>query len=50
MYKSAIVLTFTFALSSIASSLIAGDISTLTCITSIWMTTIATEAALWIGE
>lgn len=50
MFASAIVLTFVYALSSIASSAIANDISTLTAITSILMTTCATELVLWIGE
>ena len=49
MYKALIVLTFSFALSSIASSLLANDISTMTAITSILMTTCATELALYFG-
>ena len=49
MYKSSVVLTFSYALCSIASSLIANDISTITAITSILMTTCATELVLWFG-
>lgn len=50
MFKSAIVLTFSFALCSIFSSAASGEISTLTGVVSIYMTTIVTEAMLWIGE
>lgn len=49
MFKSAVVLTFVYALSSIASSLFANDISTMTAIASILMTTCATELALYFG-
>jgi len=49
MFKSAIVLTFSYALCSIFSSFGAGDISSITAITSILMTTAATELALYFG-
>lgn len=49
MFNLSILLTFSFALSSIASSLLAGDVSTTTSIAAILMTTVATEAALYFG-
>ncbi len=50
MFRIAIVTTFIWALSSIATSLVANDASSLTAITSILMATCATELALYFGE
>jgi len=50
MYRFSVVTTFGFALSSISSSLIANDVSTLTAQVSILMTTLATITVLYFGE
>ncbi len=50
MYKLAVTTTFFWALTAIASALIANEVSGLTAVTSILMTTCVTELALYIGE
>jgi len=50
MYRLAVVTTFGFALSSIASSFIAQDVSSLTAQVSILMTTLVTITVLYFGE
>ena len=49
MYRLAAVTLFGYALSAISVSTLAGDVSTLTAIASILMTTCATEVVLYVS-